>query len=408
MRASSPAWLILILCVVGAWVPQECLGATVEAYTKIDVGEQIMRFFSMRDGAMRNALLGSILLGVTCGLLGSYVVVRRVALLGDALSHAVLPGVAAGFLWSMSKNPLAIFVGATISAVLGAWIVDLLTRTTRLREDAALGIVLAGFFGVGICLVSMMQRLPGGNKSGIDKFLFGQAAAIGPNDLSLIAIVTGAVLLVVGLFYKQLLASSFDPAFASVSGMPIRWIQRLLVAMLAFAIVVALQAVGVVLVSAMLVIPAASAYLLTDRFHKLLFLAAAFGVIAAVVGAFLSFLGNNLPTGPCMVLGASAVFGLAFFFGPRHGLLPRLWLRRRRDARMKRENTLKTLYRILEGEGFRGAEVSLRALADIRRETLEEAELRARALVRPGFAEYDRETRFGDGAQSPPVGTLSY
>jgi manganese/zinc/iron transport system permease protein len=272
--------------------------AKVSDITTTNLGEQAVRFFTFQDPSLRYALIGSILLGITCGLLGSFIVVRKMALVGDALSHAVLPGVALGFLWGQTKDPVAIFVGATVAGLLGTTVVSLIKQTTRLKEDAALGLVLASFFAVGICLVTMIQRLPTGNKSGIDKFLFGQAAAISAGDVRLIAIVALLAVILITLFYKECLVTSFDAEFARAAGFPTQWIHHGIMLLLAFAIVVALQAVGVVLVSAMLITPAAAAYLLTDRMHRMLLLAAAFGMMAGVLGAFLSFLGNNLPTGP--------------------------------------------------------------------------------------------------------------
>jgi len=155
--------------------------------------------------------------------------------------------------------------------------------------------------------------------------------------------------------------------------------------LLAFAIVVALQAVGVVLVSAMLITPAAAAYLLTDRMHRMLLLAALFGMLAGAIGAFTSFLGNNLPTGPFMVLGASAVFLGAFLFGPQHGVLARWWKRRSRAGRINRENSLKSIYRILEEREFRGEDVALRELAEFRHESIEEARAGTLELSRHGL-----------------------
>lgn len=349
--------------------------------------EQAARFFTLQDPSLRYAVFGSILLGLMCGLLGSFIVVRRMALVGDALSHAVLPGVAAGFLWNQTKDPVAIFIGATLAGLLGTAVVNVIRQTTRLKEDAALGLVLASFFAVGICLVTMIQQLGTGAKSGIDKFLFGQAAAISAQDVTLMGIVTLFSSVVIAVFYKELLLTSFDSGFARVAGFPTEIIHYAIMLLLAFAVVIALQAVGVVLVSAMLITPAAAAYLLTDRMHRMLLLAALFGVVAGVLGAFLSFLGNNLPTGPFMVLGASAVFGLAFLFGPRHGVLVRVWHQCRRARRVRRENTLKSLYHVLEGRGFQGGEgVSLRELAQRRRESIEEAREQIRELARHGLA----------------------
>jgi manganese/zinc/iron transport system permease protein len=265
-------------------------------------------------------------------------------------------------------------------------VVNLLKQTTRLKEDTALGLVLASFFAVGICLMTMIQRLPTGNKSGIDKFLFGQAAAIGAADVQLMAVVTGVVVVVIALFYKEFLVTSFDAGFARAVGLPVQAFHYGLMLLLAFAVVIALQAVGVVLVSAMLITPAAAAYLLTDRMHRMLLLAAVFGMVAGALGAFLSFLGNNLPTGPFMVLAATAVFAAAFLFGPRHGVLARWWRQRSRAARIQRENTLKAIYHVLEARNFLGEGVSLRELAERRRETEEEVAAQAAALHTHGLA----------------------
>jgi manganese/zinc/iron transport system permease protein len=351
-----------------------------------DLSEQFARFLTLADPAVRAALLGAVLLGVSCGLLGSLLVVRRLALVGDALSHAVLPGVAAGFLWNQTKDPAAIFIGATLAGLFGTVVVGWIRGTTRLKEDTALGLVLAGFYAVGICLVTMIQRLPGGAKSGIDKFLFGQAAALGAGDLWLMAGVAALALLVFAVAYKELLVTSFDPGFARALGLPVRALHHGVMLLLAFAVVSALQAVGVVLVSAMLITPAATASLLTDRFPRLVTLAAVTGVLAGAAGCLLSFLGNRLPTGPLMVLAASAVFAAAFLFAPRHGLVTRWWRGRSRSSRIGRENTLKALYHVLEGRGFRGEGVSLHELAGRRRETLEDAARQAAALRRHGLA----------------------
>jgi manganese/zinc/iron transport system permease protein len=161
-----------------------------------------------------------LLLGVTCGLLGGFMVVRRMALVGDALSHAVLPGVAVGFLWNMSRDPVAIFVGATVAGLIGTAFVSAITRTTRLKEDAALGLVLASFFAVGLCLLSVIQRLPSAQSAGLSHFLFGQAATIGPEDLRVMAVVAGVVGVFVLALYKELVAVAFDAAFARSQGLP--------------------------------------------------------------------------------------------------------------------------------------------------------------------------------------------
>jgi ABC-type Mn2+/Zn2+ transport system permease subunit/Mn-dependent DtxR family transcriptional regulator len=355
-------------------------------------GEQILRFFTFRDPALRYALIGSILLGINCGILGGFLVVRKMALVGDSLSHAVLPGVAMGFLWNMSKDPVAIFIGATAAGILGAATVNLIKHTTLLKEDTALGLVLAAFFAVGMVLITMIQQMETANKSGIDKFLFGQAAAISMADVKLMSVVTALTVLSITVFYSGFLVTSFDAGFARATGFPVQLFHYALMLLLAFSVVISLQAVGVVLVSAMLITPAAAAYMLTDRMHRLLLLSALFGVFAGACGAFFSFLRPNLPTGPFMVLGASAVFAGAFLFGPRHGVVVRWWMHRSRASRTKRENTLKSIFHVLEARNFHGEGVTLKELAERRRETLEEARGQSGNLRAHGLATITEDT----------------
>jgi ABC-type Mn2+/Zn2+ transport system permease subunit/Mn-dependent DtxR family transcriptional regulator len=394
--------ILAVLVVAGMiLVPELAFAARINEVTESTLMDRAVRFFTFKDPSLRNALLGSMLLGVCCGLMGAFLVVRKLSLLGDALSHAVLPGVALGFLWNMSKDPVAIFVGATLVGLLGAGTVQLLRATTRHKEDAALGFVLASFFGVGICLFTMIQNLPGGNKSGLDKFMFGQAAALGRDDVTLLAIITALALGAVIVFYKEYALTSFHAGFARSLGMPVQVFHYSLMLLLAFAIVSSLQAVGVVLVSAMLVIPAAAAFLLTDRLGTMLILSALFGMASGSAGAFFSFVGRNLPTGPFMVLAAAAVFAVGLFFGPRHGIVTRWWRQRSRAARISRENTLKAIYHVLEDEEFETDQVSTRELAERRRETLEEAHRAVSTLRRHQYVTLSSD---GDSAFLTPEG----
>jgi len=290
--------------------------ARIGDLTETSITDQAFRFLTFSDPSLRLALFGCILLGLNCGLLGGFVVVRRMSLVGDTLSHAVLPGIALGFLWNMNKDPVAILIGATLVGGLSMLTVSAITRTTRLKEDAAMGLVLSSFYAVGICLIGMIQRLPSGNKSGIDKFLFGQAAAMNGSDITLMAITAGLTLLFVTFGYRGLLTLSFHRAFGESLGLPMGFLHHAMMLLISFAVVTAMQAVGVVLVSAMLIIPPATACLLTDRMHRVLILSAVIGIATAAFGAFLSFLGSNLPTGPFMVLAGSFVFTMAFLFSP--------------------------------------------------------------------------------------------
>lgn len=366
--------------------------AKIGEVTALDWQEQALRFLSLQDPAVLYALWGSIFMGISCGLLGSFLVVRRLALIGDTLSHAVLPGVALGFLWNLTKDPVAIFIGATLAGLIGTLLVNLIQQTTHIKEDSALGMVLAGFYAIGVCLLTMIQKMPSGNKSGIDKFLFGQIAALSEVDIQLMGVITFLTVILILAGYKEFLVSSFDWGFARSLGIPTRLLHYLLMLFLTFAVVVSLQATGVILVSAMLITPAATAYLLTDRMHVMLLLAALFGIASGVVGTFFSFLGNDLPTGPFMVGGATAIFALAFLFGPRYGLVSRWRRRKNRDRRIQIENTLKVIYQVMEQNHFKQKAVSLKALSAWRKAQGSEIVRDVQTLVARGLATYPSES----------------
>jgi len=382
----------LILWVFAGDASAARIGELVET----DPWQQMRRFFTFSDPGLQLGLIGALLFGATCGLLGSFIVVRKMALIGDTISHAVLPGVALGFLWSMNKDPLAIMVGATIAGLTGSLVVELIQRTTKIKQDAALGIVLASFFAVGLCLIRMIQNNKGASEiTGLKSYLFGDVAVLDRQDVfTITGIVITTVVLVV-LLYRPLLTIGFDREFAHSIGLPVRLLDGIFQLFLAFSIVVALQAVGVVLVSALLITPAAAAYLLVNRMHHMLWVAAAIGMISAVLGVFFSFLGSNLPTGPFMILGASSVFLIAYLFAPRHGRVTR-WLRyrsRRRDV--NNENTLKLIYRILENgaEGGSGNVVQIDELARERRVSRASLLTDLRRLRRVGAVKFEMHDR---------------
>jgi manganese/zinc/iron transport system permease protein len=229
--------------------------------------------------------------------------------------------------------------------------------------------------------------------------MFGQAAALGGDDVLLIAVVTLLALGAVLGFYKEYTLTSFDAGFARSLGLPVQVFHYSLMLLLAFAIVSSLQAVGVVLVAAMLVIPAAAAFLLTDRFGIMLLLSALFGLCSGAIGSFFSFVGRNLPTGPFMVLAAAVVFALALFFGPRHGIVSRWWRHRSRSARIQRENTLKAIYHVLEDDEFKRESASVSELAERRRETLEEVQRQLSAVRKEGLV-----STFDDSVSFTPSG----
>lgn len=382
LRRVLPA---VLACLPLLW-PAAAEAARIQDLVEAGMLEQAWRFLSLRDPSVRLALAGCVLLGLCCGLLGTFIVVRQYALVGDTLAHAVLPGIALGYVWTLSKSPLHLFVGAVLAGLLGTVVVSLIRDTTRLKRDTALGVVLGGFYGVGILLVTLIQRLPG-DKSGVKSFLFGSAAALSESDVLLIAGVAAVSLLLLGLLFPHFRVASFDPTFATSIGIPAQAMHYLLMLLLAWAVVSALQAVGVVMVSALLVIPAATAWLLTDRLHVMAALAMGIGMAAGAAGAFLSALKTGLPTGPFVVLSAAALFSAAFFFAPRKGLVSRVLSKSRQSRRIRRENTLKAIYHLMEEAGFADETVTRQALVERRCRPVAEVDREIAALVAHELAE---------------------
>lgn len=274
------------------------------------------------DYTLRTVALGSAVLGAVSGALGAFAVLRRQSLMGDAISHAALPGVVLAFLISGSKDILALGAGALFTAWLGTMAMVYIRRRTRIKEDTSLGLVLSVFFGVGMVLLTFTQRLPNAHQAGLDRFLFGQAAALLERDVVYMAAFGGSALLMLALLWKEFKLVSFDPEFATGLGLPVRALDVLLTTLLAVAIVLGLQAVGVVLMSAMVVAPAAAARQWTDRLGHMVLISALFGAISGVAGTLVSSLASGLSTGPTIVLVASFIVLFSILFAPARGLVP--------------------------------------------------------------------------------------
>ena len=276
--------------------------------------------------------IGAALLGAVSGSLGTYAVLRRQSLLGDAISHAALPGIAIAFLLTGSKTPLILVLGAAIAGWLGTLLILSIVRLTRIKYDSALGIVLSTFFGFGLVLHTLIQRTGNANQAGLDTFLFGQAATLLESDVLTIGILGGIAVIVMLVFWKELKLLVFDEGFAASIGFPIRALDILLTSLLVMAIVLGLQAVGAVLMSAMLVAPAVAARQWTNKLSVMMLLAAGFGAFAGMSGTIISSSASRIPTGPTIVLCATVVVGFSIGFAPNRGLLWD-WFRQQRNRR---------------------------------------------------------------------------
>lgn len=289
----------------------------------------LARFVSLQDANTRTVVLGACALGVACGVVGCLATLRRRALLGDAVAHAALPGVCAAFFVVQSRSFAALMLGALVFGALAAALVALVRAWTRVREDAAIGIAIGSFFGLGVVWSGLISQRPEGAAAGLDGFIFGKAASMTSADVFAIGAVAAACLAVVVLFYKEFKALTFDEEFAAAQGWPTVALDLLVMALVCACTVAGLPAVGVVMVVALLVIPPAAARCWTDRLGFLLLLAGGIGLFAAVVGVGLSAtlppprgaLARGWPTGPLIVLVAAAVFVVGALFSPRRGVL---------------------------------------------------------------------------------------
>lgn len=275
--------------------------------------------------------LGGALLGALSGFLGTFAVLRGQSLMGDTLSHASLPGIAVAFLLA-GRDPLILLLGAGIAAWIGAQMVRAITTTTRIKEDAAMGIVLASFFALGIALLSYIQKRGDASQAGLDKFIFGQAAAMTVNDVLLIGIVGAAITLIVLMFWKELKLITFDPAFAAANGYPVRWLDLLLATLIAVGIVLGLQLAGVILMVGLLIAPAVAARQWVNTLGKMITLSSLLGMVAGMVGAVLSGADRGLPTGPLIIVAASILVLISIFFAPGRGVIYGWWLRRKQHG----------------------------------------------------------------------------
>ncbi len=310
----------------------------------MDLQEYIELVFT--DYTLRTITLGTAVLGAICGMLGSFAVLRKQSLLGDAISHAALPGIAIAFLIIETKNSSIFLLGALISGLIGTFWIRGITRKTHLKSDTALGLILSLFFGFGMLLLTYIQKMPNANQAGLESYLFGQAATLLESDVWLMVIVTGISLVILLLFWKELKILLFDADYTKTLGFNTKFLDILITSFIVVAIVLGLQTVGVVLMSAMLLAPAAAARQWTNNLAVMVILAAIFGAFSGIFGTAISASQNNLSTGPVIVLVAGVFVLFSFIFSPGRGLLFREIRFRKNRNDLQLHKTLSFMYNI--------------------------------------------------------------
>ncbi|NME07573.1 metal ABC transporter permease [Psychrobacillus sp. BL-248-WT-3] len=282
----------------------------------------------MLTGNLLWVLAGAILLGIAAGLNGTFAFLQKQSLVGDAAAHAALPGIALAYLIFEKKDLPILMLGAAITAALSVYMIQWIVSHSKLKADAAIGLILSVFFGIGIVLITIVNQSGTGNQSGLNDFIFGKAATMAKSDLIWLSSSAILIILMCLLFFKEWKLMIFDPIFAKGIGLPVERLRILLTALTVLTIVTGIQAVGVILMAAMLIIPAAAARFWSSHLGIILVTSAFFGALSGALGTMISSLRTGLSTGPIIVLVAATLFSLSYFFAPNRGLISKLHKKR--------------------------------------------------------------------------------
>ncbi|MDI9355515.1 MAG: iron chelate uptake ABC transporter family permease subunit [Chitinophagaceae bacterium] len=310
--------------------------------------EDFLYFFSFSDANIKYVVIGSVLLSISSALIGSFIFVKKQSLIGDALSHSVLPGICLSFLISGNKNPLFLVIGAMVTGWCSLWLIHIISHNTKIKEDAAIGITLSFFFSLGIWMLTIIQHSGNAEQSGLDHYIFGKAASIVREDVMVFLFLCLFVLSVIVLFYKEFHLMVFDKEFAKSIGLPTKLLEFLISFLSILSVVMGIQAVGIVLMSAMLITPVAISRFWTNNFIRLLLYSCVFSTFASVIGAYISYTAPSMPTGPWIVIVLSGIAFFSFFFSPYRGFFYKFFKKILLSQKILEENILKTFYALGE------------------------------------------------------------
>lgn len=321
----------------------------------------LVRVATLQNYNTRLVVLSTTLLGVASGLVGTFLLLRKRSLMGDALSHACLPGIGVMFMvmvgMGMSGKALpGLLLGATLTGTGGVALVLLIRNTTRIKDDAAMGLVLSVFFGGGVAILGMVQSMPGASAAGLEQFIYGKTASMVVHDFLMISLVAMAAVVLSLILFKEFTVLCFDEAYAAAQGWPVYVLDIAMLALVASVTVVGLQAVGLILIIAFLITPAAAARFWTEDLKSMLILAAVLGGASGWLGASISALLPRLPAGAVIVLIGAALFVVSMVFGRSRGVLLRLWAQRHLQQKVGRQHLLRAVYELLEADNTDAAE----------------------------------------------------
>ena len=308
----------------------------------------------LRDYNTRLVVISTIFLGCACGLMGGFLLLRKRSLMGDTLSHATLPGVGLSFMLLVAlggdgKSLPILLAGAGITGVIGCAAVLFIREQTRIKDDAAMGIVLSVFFGAGVAILGVIQKMPEGSAAGLESFIYGKTASMVMSDFQILVFITVCVITCSLLLFKEFRLLCFDENFAAVLGWPVKFLDTLLLALITAVTVAGLQAVGLILIIAFLITPATAARFWTNQLDRMLMLSALIGAASGWIGASLSAFFPRLPAGAVIVLVAALIFVVSMLIGTERGVMIRFLRQSQLEKRMGRQHLLRALYEILEG-----------------------------------------------------------
>ena len=310
--------------------------------------EDFVYFFTFQDPSITWVVLGITLLGIGSAYVGTFSFLDKKALLGDAISHAVLPGICLGFILAGEKNPVYIVTGAFLSGALATFLSSWLKKNTKLSEDTIIATILSVFFGFGIVLLTGLQKSGNPEIAGLNSFIFGNAIGISETDLMIYGGLSLTIIVVLTLLLKEFRLMVFDPNYGKAIGFPMEAIRFLFNVLMILAVVIGIQAIGVVLMAALLITPGAAARFWTDRLNPLLILAACFSIFSGILGTYISFVLPQMPTGPWVVVFLPLIALLSFMFSPKSGIVFRYFSRRNYLRKTHRDHLMKALYKAKE------------------------------------------------------------
>ena len=298
------------------------------------------------DHTFQVVALGTAFLGLLSGVVGTLATLKQESLLGDVLSHSALPGIGIAFILLSKKNLIVMLIGAALAGGLATVLINWMKKKSIIKGDSAMSLILSSFFGLGLVLMTYIQRQPNGHQAGLENFIYGQASAMLMRDIKLSVVIASIFLIILVLFWKEIKVFIFDPTFAHTMGFSAVFLNGLVSLMIVVTIVIGLESVGVVLMSSLLIAPSIAARQWSDRMGVVAVLAGIFGFLSGLIGSFISSIGARIPTGPTIVLVASLLVLVSLLVAPKRGLLARFF-----NQRKQKKKLLEAAKALENGEG---------------------------------------------------------